>query len=242
MAIDNISLHKYVEKVVVPKLKDKKHTASFLEMAAQIDVIGLEAFSMYPSDIIDRIQELKSTKEIDSEFKVRSEMEWLEFISNVQVNKYFTSMNLKTLNIRYNVLMSKMTSSESLSGAEIQRLKVLKDMIEQNEQEEDDGIVHYSQFYPPRVNDGEKYDEDVEQQLKQSFLNVLDYLEIDTDYTVRFDNKLAERKEKEFMKGLKAKEGLEKYKKKVAAEQEAKRKMLLESIEEARKKREGLDV
>lgn len=232
MAIENLTLAQYVT-TIVSKTVGGETKKTYEKMAIIMDEIGLEAYTMNPSEIIDR--HLESCKKYKKDKAPYSEMQWLDFVSNEMISRFFRGVILKQNHILYRRMLAETAKVDNdgkslMSSSKIQTMKFLKQVIDESVEEVDSNLQHYSQFIPLRRNDDVKYDDETENELKKTFVDALDYLEIDTDYTKVFDTTLAEKKEADFRKGLILQKGLAEKKKTKEEIRKAKKQKLLDKI------------
>ncbi len=170
----------HIEQNVRVKLKTEKEKAMYSWMADAFETLGVEGYHLGPREIIANLEH-KEYKDFDK-FK---EAQWLEFISHPVIAKYLENEILKLNSVSLRQKLVSLSRSEQVSQADVKLISILKEIVDEARNAQEDSVIHFSTFYPPRYNQG---DEPEFPEYRQAELkNLIGYLGIDSDYMKEID-------------------------------------------------------
>lgn len=206
-----ITLGIHVKNNVLPKLRTKKEKRDYMAMGVIVDSFGVDGFAMAPSDFVELqnsgLEKLKQEyEEYDKRTprakKIKKEIEeceeynftqqdWLNFLSYPIVAKFLENQILKLNAVIYRQKLTVLAQKADISQADIRYISILKDIIDESRNGMENDIIHISTFYPPRYNiESVKEDKTFDKEKERKMKEIIDYLEIDTDYMDKIDIKI----------------------------------------------------
>lgn len=185
-----LTINELIKNQILPKLKTKNEKDHFIKMGELFDNLGLDALTYDPDEIMAKLVH----KEIESEF---TKQEWLDFLSHNVISNFLSKQLLKMNKIVYRRKLAQITNKEDLTGSDVKMLGILKEIVDEADKEMDNAVVHYTQFIPTRSNyDNVEYTPKAQQQISKKILDILEYMEIDTDYMSIIDKEKAEEEDR----------------------------------------------
>lgn len=169
----HLTLEKHVETQAVPKIKKQEDKDRFIWMAQQMDNIGVDSYTLDAKEIVALVEEDKYT-----------EQEWLSFLSDNIVSKFLEAQIIKLNAIALRKKIHKLSQSDNLSQADVKAIQILSEQVEKARETSDNTIQHFSTFVPTRWDyDNVTYSDTNKKIRNNKVQDILELLEIDTDYT-----------------------------------------------------------
>lgn len=179
---NSLDFKKHIEINVRPKLKSDQEKAKYAWMATAFSTLGVDAYSLSPKEIIANLDH----KEYEDYDKF-NESEWLDFISHPIISKYLENEILKLNSVSLRQKLVRVSQADNLSQADVKVIGILKDIVDEARDSQENSVITFSSFYPPRYRpDNEPNFPEVQQ---NELRNLISYLGIESDYMESIDKK-----------------------------------------------------